>query len=114
FEEELFLEKKSCPLGVLLLVFESRPNALVQIASLAIRSRNDLLLKWGKEAKRLNAIPHKICTIDITRGNPRIAEDLVIPRGNNKLVSQMKKSTKILVLGHSGNIHFQYSLKQIK
>ncbi|KAF3493145.1 hypothetical protein DY000_02056302 [Brassica cretica] len=58
----LILEKTSSPLGVLLIVFESRPDALVQIASLAIRSGNGLLLKGGKEARRSNAILHKVIT----------------------------------------------------
>ncbi|KAG6511903.1 hypothetical protein ZIOFF_029982 [Zingiber officinale] len=58
----LILEKTSCPLGVLLIVFESRPDALVQIASLAIRSGNGLLLKGGKEAMKSNAILHKVIT----------------------------------------------------
>ncbi|KAK9677507.1 hypothetical protein RND81_11G147900 [Saponaria officinalis] len=58
----LILEKTSCTLGVLLIVFESRPDALVQIASLAVRSGNGLLLKGGKEAKRSNAILHKVIT----------------------------------------------------
>ncbi|KAK7305789.1 hypothetical protein VNO77_43701 [Canavalia gladiata] len=60
--EGLILEKTSSPLGVLLIVFEYRPDALVQIASLAIRSGNGLLLKGGKEAKRSNAILHKVIT----------------------------------------------------
>lgn len=58
----LILEKTSCPLGVLLIVFESRPDALVQIAALAIRSGNGLLLKGGKEAKKSNTILHKVIT----------------------------------------------------
>ncbi|XP_052735828.1 delta-1-pyrroline-5-carboxylate synthase isoform X3 [Vigna angularis] len=119
----LILEKTSSPLGVLLIVFESRPDALVQIASLAIRSGNGLLLKGGKEAKRSNAILHKVIIeaipdnvggklIGLVTSREEIPEllklddviDLVIPRGSNKLVSQIKSSTKIPVLGHAGVI----------
>ncbi|KOM38077.1 hypothetical protein LR48_Vigan03g145900 [Vigna angularis] len=96
--DKLVLEKISCPLGVLLVIFESRPDALVQIAALAIRSGNGLLLKGGKEAKRSNAILHKL---DDTI-------DLVVPRGSNKLVSQIKDATKIPVLGHADGICHVY------
>ncbi|KAK4431720.1 Delta-1-pyrroline-5-carboxylate synthase [Sesamum alatum] len=121
--EGLILEKLSSPLGVLLIIFESRPDALVQIASLAIRSGNGLLLKGGKEARRSNAILHKIITsaipknvgerlIGLVTSREEIPEllklddviDLVIPRGSNKLVSQIKASTKIPVLGHADGI----------
>lgn len=123
----LVLEKTSSPLGVLLIVFESRPDALVQIASLAIRSGNGLLLKGGKEAKRSNAILHKIITdaipdsvggklIGLVTSREEIPDllklddviDLVIPRGSNKLVSQIKNSTKIPVLGHADGICHVY------
>ncbi|KAM7526391.1 hypothetical protein LguiA_016293 [Lonicera macranthoides] len=123
----LILEKTSCPLGVLLIIFESRPDALVQIASLAIRSGNGLLLKGGKEAKRSNAILHKVITsaipstigdklIGLVTSREEIPDllklddviDLVIPRGSNKLVSQIKSSTKIPVLGHSDGICHVY------
>ncbi|CAM8961922.1 hypothetical protein QQ045_003375 [Rhodiola kirilowii] len=123
----LVLEKLSSPLGVLLVVFESRPDALVQIASLAIRSGNGLLLKGGKEAKRSNAILHKVITsaipdtvgeklIGLVTSRDEIPDllklddviDLVIPRGSNKLVSQIKESTKIPVLGHADGICHVY------
>ncbi|KAK9283230.1 hypothetical protein L1049_011466 [Liquidambar formosana] len=123
----LILEKTSCPLGVLLIVFESRPDALVQIASLAIRSGNGLLLKGGKEAKRSNAKLHKVITaaipdsvgerlIGLVTSREEIPDllklddviDLVIPRGSNKLVSQIKNSTKIPVLGHADGICHVY------
>ncbi|RYR65473.1 hypothetical protein Ahy_A03g011406 isoform B [Arachis hypogaea] len=111
----LILEKISSPIGVLLIVFESRPDALVQIASLAIRSGNGLLLKGGKEAKRSNAILHKVITeaIPDTVGGKLIGLlddviDLVIPRGSNQLVSQIKSSTKIPVLGHADGICHVY------
>ncbi|GAV70312.1 AA_kinase domain-containing protein [Cephalotus follicularis] len=123
----LLLEKTSSPLGVLLIVFESRPDALVQIASLAVRSGNGLLLKGGKEAKRSNAVLHKVITdaipdsvgrrlIGLVTSREEIPDllklddviDLVIPRGSNKLVSQIKNSTKIPVLGHADGICHVY------
>nr|XP_027191255.1 delta-1-pyrroline-5-carboxylate synthase-like isoform X3 [Cicer arietinum]XP_027191256.1 delta-1-pyrroline-5-carboxylate synthase-like isoform X3 [Cicer arietinum] len=60
--DKLILEKISCPLGVLLIIFESRPDALVLIAALAIRSGNGLLLKGGNEGRRSNAALHKVIT----------------------------------------------------
>ncbi|KAJ8765868.1 hypothetical protein K2173_020384 [Erythroxylum novogranatense] len=123
----LVLEKTSSPLGVLLIVFEARPEALVQIASLAIRSGNAILLKGGKEAVRSNAILHKVITeaipntvgrklIGLVTSRDEIPDllklddviDLVIPRGSNKLVSQIKESTKIPVMGHADGICHVY------
>ncbi|EXB36719.1 Delta-1-pyrroline-5-carboxylate synthase [Morus notabilis] len=120
-------EKVSCPLGVLLVVSESRPDALVQIASLAIRTGNGLLLKGETEAKRSNAILHKVITsaipstvgddlIGLVTSKEEIPDllkldeviDLVIPRGNSNLVSQIKESTKIPVLGHADMICHVY------
>ncbi|MFS7957982.1 putative glutamate-5-semialdehyde dehydrogenase, Glutamate 5-kinase [Helianthus anomalus] len=98
-----------------------------QIASLAIRSGNGLLLKGGKEARRSNAILHKVITsaipesvggglIGLVTTRDEIPEllklddviDLVIPRGSNKLVSQIKSSTKIPVLGHADGVCHVY------
>uniref|UniRef100_A0A0E0CAA5 Delta-1-pyrroline-5-carboxylate synthase n=1 Tax=Oryza meridionalis TaxID=40149 RepID=A0A0E0CAA5_9ORYZ len=125
--KDLVFEKTYCPLGVLLIIFESRPDALVQIASLAIRSGNGLLLKGGKEAMRSNTILHKVITgaipdvvgkklIGLVKNKDEIADllklddviDLVIPRGSNKLVSQIKAATKIPVLGHADGICHVY------
>ncbi|OIW07499.1 hypothetical protein TanjilG_14445 [Lupinus angustifolius] len=125
--DNLTLEKISCPLGVILIIFESRPDALVQIAALAIRSGNGLLLKGGKEAKRSNEVLHKVITSAIpdTVGDKLIGLvttreaipdllklhdviDLVVPRGSNELVSQIKDTTKIPVLGHSDGICHVY------
>lgn len=119
----LILEKTTCPLGVLLIIFESRPDALVQIAALSIRSGNGLLLKGGKEAAHSNMILHKVIreAIPDSVGKELIGHitsrdeisdllklddviDLVIPRGSNKLVSQIKESTKIPVLGHADGV----------
>ncbi|XP_027337729.1 delta-1-pyrroline-5-carboxylate synthase-like isoform X2 [Abrus precatorius] len=125
--DKLILDKISCPLGVLLVIFESRPDALVQIAALAIRSGNGLLLKGGKEARRSNLVLHKVITsampdtvgdklIGLVTSREEIPDllklddviDLVVPRGSNKLVSQIKESTKIPVLGHADGICHVY------
>lgn len=121
--EGLMLEQVTSPLGVLLIIFESRPDALPQIASLAISSGNGLLLKGGKEAARSNAILHKTITealpptinpnlIGLVTSREGVADllklndviDLVIPRGSNALVSHIQNNTKIPVMGHADGV----------
>ncbi|KAM5556522.1 hypothetical protein ABKV19_024083 [Rosa sericea] len=94
----LVLEKTSSPLGVLLIVFESRPDALVQVITEAIpESVGGKLI--GLVTSR-EEIPDLLKLDDVI--------DLVIPRGSNKLVSQIKNSTKIPVLGHADGICHLY------
>ena len=123
----LELTKVAAPLGVLLVVFEARPDALPQIASLAIRAGDGLLLKGGKEASRSCAALHAVVAAAVA-GAPGMAEapglvamvtsrgaiddllqlddviDLVIPRGSNALVSHIKANTRIPVLGHADGV----------
>ena len=124
----LILEQVTAPLGVLLIIFESRPDALPQIASLAIRSGNGLLLKGGKEAQKTNAVLHSVITecfprfgvarecIVLVEGREAVSDilklsdvvDLVIPRGSNDLVSYIQNNTKIPVLGHADGVVHVY------
>jgi glutamate-5-semialdehyde dehydrogenase len=60
--EGLLLQRVSCPIGVLCVIFESRPEAIVQISSLAIKSGNAIILKGGKEAMHTNS-----CLIGLIR-----------------------------------------------
>lgn len=122
----LMLERTACPIGVLLVIFESRPDALPQIAALAIRSGNGLLLKGGKEAAHSNAILHEIVCDAVEAAAPNVGRglvhlvttragvddllklddviDLCIPRGGNALVTHVQASTKIPVLGHADGV----------
>jgi delta-1-pyrroline-5-carboxylate synthetase len=125
--EKLILDKISCPIGVLLIIFESRPDCLPQIAALAIRSGNGLLLKGGKEAEKSNFILHKIISDTIEKvSNGKVSRgfiglvtsrsnipsllkldkyiDLVIPRGSGNLVKYIKDNTRIPVMGHAEGI----------
>ncbi|PRW58951.1 delta-1-pyrroline-5-carboxylate synthase B-like isoform X1 [Chlorella sorokiniana] len=124
--EGLVLDKVTSPIGVLLIIFEARPDALPQIASLAIRSGNGLMLKGGKEATRSNALLHKLIVDAVAEVAPGVGRDLiglvtsrdeidellklhdvidlVIPRGSNQLVSYIQQHTKIPVLGHADGI----------
>lgn len=129
--EGLVLEKSSCPIGVLLIIFESRPDCLPQIAALAIRSGNGLLLKGGKEAEHSNAFLHKVIADTIERvakgkvsrhaiglvtSRADIASllrldqyiDLVIPRGSGALVKFIKDNTRIPVMGHAEGVCHVY------
>jgi delta-1-pyrroline-5-carboxylate synthetase len=123
----LMLDKVHTAIGVLLIIFESRPECLPQIAALAIRSGNGLLLKGGKEAEFSNACLHAIVAdaiSDATQGqiSSDVFElvtsrneissllkldnyiDLVIPRGSGELVNYIKANTRIPVMGHSDGV----------
>lgn len=126
----LILEKTSCPIGVLLVIFESRPDCLPQIAALSIRSGNGLLLKGGKEAEHSNAILARLVSMAIEEGSggkvaadavtlisraevPNLLKldqyiDLVIPRGSGELVNYIKQNTRIPVMGHSEGVCHVY------
>ncbi|CEO96297.1 unnamed protein product (mitochondrion) [Plasmodiophora brassicae] len=127
----LILVQEAAPIGVLLIIFESRPDALPQIASLALQSGNGLLLKGGKEAAHTNRILHSTIVEAIERSSngavPRdvlqlvesredIGEllqlddciDLVIPRGSSDLVNFIKGNTRIPVLGHADGVCHVY------
>ena len=121
--EGLHLQQVTAPLGVILVIFEARPDALPQIAALALRSGNGLILKGGREARRSNATIHRIIgdaidpvvprsVIGLVETRAQISEllalddviDLVIPRGSNALVQMIQANTKIPVMGHADGV----------
>ncbi len=124
-DSDLTLYKVSCPIGVLGIIFEARPDVIAQISSLAIKSANAVILKGGKESintnKKILAVINS--ALETVKGFPQnviqqvfthedIAEmlkcdkyiNLIIPRGGNKLVKFIKENTKIPVLGHADGI----------
>jgi glutamate-5-semialdehyde dehydrogenase len=124
----LELYKVSCPIGVIGVVFESRPDALVQISTLCLKSGNAVLLKGGSEAAKTNRIlAETIAKAGEKTGLPKgwiqllqtrqdVAEmlaldeyiDLVIPRGSNEFVRYIMDNTNIPVLGHAEGICHVY------
>ena len=118
------LEKRTFPIGVIGMIFEARPDALVQIAGLALRSGNGIILKGGKEARLTNRILVELiqkATEDSSFGKNWIlgieshedvdcllkAEgyvDLLIPRGSNAFVRHVMDNTRIPVMGHADGI----------
>jgi glutamate-5-semialdehyde dehydrogenase len=127
-DEGLELYKVSCPIGVLGIVFESRPDALVQISTLALKSGNAVLLKGGTEAANTNKILAEIIVkASVRAGLPdgwmALLEtradvkamlelddyiDLIIPRGSNAFVKYIMNNTSIPVLGHADGICHVY------
>ena len=122
-DDGLILRKVQTPIGVLAIIYESRPDAGPQIASLAIRSGNAVLLKGGREAAQTNAAIGAIFrqvlqthgvedAVQLVSTREEIAEllnmddliDLVIPRGSNEMVRMIQQSTRIPVLGHADGI----------
>lgn len=120
----LELYQVSCPLGVVAMIFESRPDALVQMAGLALKSGNAVILKGGSEAKHSNRLLAELLhNAGVGSGLPRgwlhLAEtredvktllglndcvDLIIPRGSNEFVQYIMKNTTIPVLGHADGL----------
>lgn len=127
-DEGLELFKVSCPVGVIGIVFESRPDALVQISSLCLKSGNAVLMKGGSEAANTNRVLADIINrASIEAGIPAgwltllearsdVTEmlamddciDLIIPRGSNEFVRYIMENTNIPVLGHADGICHVY------
>jgi glutamate-5-semialdehyde dehydrogenase len=127
-DDGLELTQVASPLGVLLVIFESRPDAVIQIGSLAIRSGNAVLLKGGSEAKCSNATLVDCLraalsesglsaeTVQNIEGRQASKEllayddciDLVIPRGSGQLVRSIQEGTRIPVLGHAEGVCHLY------
>jgi glutamate-5-semialdehyde dehydrogenase len=123
---ELF--KVTCPIGVIGVIFESRPDALVQISTLCLKSGNSVLLKGGSEAANTNRILADIIAqagekaglpagwIQLLQTRQDVAEmlnlddciDLIIPRGSNEFVRYIMNNTNIPVLGHADGICHVY------
>ena len=127
-DQGLILKRVSCPLGVLGVIFEARPDALIQITSLAIKSGNGVILKGGKEAIRSCATLVKAIHqgLSETAVDPAVVQllttreetvamlqldeyiDLIIPRGSNSFVRFVQENTRIPVLGHADGICHLY------
>ena len=123
-DEGLTLQKVTCPIGVIGVIFESRPDALVQISTLCLKSGNAVLLKGGAEAIETNRVLAKIindatvsCSIPqgwltLMETRSEVTEmllcddtiDLLIPRGSNEFVKYIMNNTKIPVMGHADGI----------
>jgi glutamate-5-semialdehyde dehydrogenase len=127
-DQGLVLQRLTCPLGVLAVIFEARPDAVIQISSLAIKSGNGIILKGGQEALHscqalVAAIHQGLVTVGI---NPAMVTlltsreetrellnldtyvDLIIPRGSNDFVRFVQSNTQIPVLGHAEGICHLY------
>jgi glutamate-5-semialdehyde dehydrogenase len=129
-DDGLVLEKKTCPLGVVLVIFESRPDALPQILSLMLKSGNAIIFKGGRESQRTCDALMQHVVAPLSDALPQLPAawaqgvqgreavqallafdkgiDLVIPRGSNALVRQIMDSTHIPVLGHADGICHLY------
>lgn len=123
-DQGLELYKVSCPIGVIGVIFESRPDALVQISTLCLKSGNGALLKGGSEAKETNKILVDIINeateqagipagwLQLLETRTDVSEmlkmdeyiDLIIPRGSNDFVKHIMDNSRIAVLGHADGI----------
>ena len=126
-DDGLTLRKVQTPIGVIAAIFESRPEVVGQIAALAIRSGNAVLLKGGREAAHSNAAIGAVIrrvlekhgvggAVQLVSTREEVAQllamndliSLVIPRGSNEMVQSIQNSTRIPVLGHADGICHVY------
>jgi len=128
-DENLVLCKETCPLGVIGIVFESRPDVVPQVAALALKSGNAVLLKGGTEAAHTNqtlveiwrrslealvAVPSEAVTLLHSRADVMDLltleqdVDLIIPRGSRELVDFVARNSRVAVLGHGEGICHVY------
>jgi len=125
-DDGLELYKRAVPIGVIGTVFESRPDALVQIAALSLKSGNSVILKGGSEASESNRVLYDIivdATSDLPDGWAQLIEaredvdtllemdesvDLLMPRGSSEFVRYIQDNTKIPVLGHTEGVCHVY------
>lgn len=127
-DEGLDLYRITCPIGVIGVVFESRPDALVQIATLCVKSGNAVFLKGGREANNTNKVLadiiynagteaglpegwlHLITTREDVSAMLSLDQyiDLIIPRGSNEFVQYIMKNTLIPVMGHADGVCHTY------
>lgn len=127
-DDDLVLTKTTCPIGVIGVIFESRPDALVQIAALCMKSGNCAVLKGGSEAKNTNRVLFGIIyeaalSAGLPEGFAVLIEDraeinellkchdyvdLLIPRGSNEFVQYIMDNSKIPVMGHADGICHVY------
>lgn len=123
-DDGLTLHRVGCPIGVIGVIFEARPDALVQISSLCIKSGNCAVLKGGKETARTNKVLFTLihqsvieaglpaeCMLQAEQHNEidellscHESVDLLIPRGSNQFVQYIMNNTKIPVMGHADGI----------
>lgn len=123
-DQGLDLYKVTCPIGVIGVIFESRPDALVQISTLCLKSGNGVLLKGGSEARNTNRILADIiadatekagipsgwiCLLETREDVKEMLKmdeyiDLIIPRGSNEFVRYIMDNSRIPVMGHADGI----------
>ena len=128
-DEGLILYKESCPLGVVAVVFESRPDVVPQVAALAFKSGNAVLLKGGAEAARTNEVLVDLwrevlretsdvsaTAVTLLQSRADVTEllqlkrevDLIVPRGSREFVEYISANSKVPVLGHGEGICHVY------
>lgn len=128
-DDNLILKKVSCPIGLVAVIFEARPDVITQISSLCIKSSNAVILKGGSEGENTNKIIFEIInqvlsdikefpknSVNLVFSREDIKNilsmdkyiDLIIPRGSNDLVQYIKANTNIPVLGHADGICHLY------